>query len=621
MNISDTSRVIRIPLGQGGRDFQNPLNKIPPGMYSSFTNSHLYQNKLIMGGQLFKHDVYTWQTADLATNNSLLLGPILDILTLPDLNYYNTDNTAIRYLFSARQSYRLKDSNSLCLTRTYTTGLVTTTNGSPTITIVGDHTATLDDGQLIKIGVDDETYRMTNVVLNGSDTDVTLHTNYTGSSGSSKTYIAYLLKTESNASSYATVNKGSPLLFTDASNDSYVIFFGYGCTPEKQYIGNTNPFELLGGTPPDAFHAMILNDHILAAKTLTRANDIFWTTYLDPEGWDISGSQYYSIGNNCDEIIAMKSLQKDVGCIFTPSSIYSISFVGGNTYWEVKKQADIPIHSGPSVAVDSSLGVAFYLSRRGIYVFDGYNNILIKDLDPDNLMPFIKDNIGTQVFGYCLPLKSEYVLKAYSTTDASCYVFVYNYKTKQTKLLQGYYKNCHAFGEGYRYDDYQDAGSSKELMGYTVGKSYYPTSGSSYQNTVYFNCIDLNIKTYETDPVTGASAIVSGIFHPGENEKERRMKFKIKKVTITYDGYTRNTDASRQLYLTLYTHLNGTVTTTSNYLTLSYSASTIILEVSQNYNIIADKVKYQISNSPSACTREVYLTDIIFEYELMESDQ
>lgn len=221
---------------------------------------------------------------------------------------------------------------------------------------------------------------------------------------------------------------------------------GHTDAPQSYVMGSSTDFADLGGTPPQAKHAAVINNFVMLGNidvsgTVT-PNRVHWCSINDPTDWPTIGSadaaskqsdrQDLPTGRSVEAIIG--AVGGSDGAIFLRDSIYRVTYIGSPAVFEFKE-----IERGRGTLAGKSVvnvgPFAFYIGEDGIYIFDGTNSTAIGTQKVDKY--FFDDldfNNIHRITGVADPV-NKIVLWSYSSKDNASGVpnklLMYNWETQR----------------------------------------------------------------------------------------------------------------------------------------------------------------------------------------------
>jgi hypothetical protein len=157
---------------------------------------------------------------------------------------------------------------------------------------------------------------------------------------------------------------------------------GHTDNPQTYLMGTDSVFSDLGGSPPQAKHAAVINNFVMLgnidASGTVYPNRVHWSAIDNPESWPTIGSAaaaaVQSDRQDLPTGLSVEAITGAIGgadgAIFMRESIYRVSYVGAPLVFAFDE-----VERGRGTLVGKSVvnvgPVAFFLAEQGFFAFDG----------------------------------------------------------------------------------------------------------------------------------------------------------------------------------------------------------------------------------------------------------
>jgi hypothetical protein len=200
------------------------------------------------------------------------------------------------------------------------------------------------------------------------------------------------------AATWGNVSKSSAA-YTVASDDHWefvkygevvIAVNGFTDAPQAYTMGTSTKFADLGGSPPSARHAAVINNFVVLANLSGAVNRLHWSALDDPTDWPTIGSadaaakqsdrQDLPTGDAIQAITG--AIGGSDGAVFCEKTIYRMQYDGPPHVFSI-----LPIEEGRGALGQNSVvnvgPFAFYLGEDGFYRFTGSQSVNIGDQKVD----------------------------------------------------------------------------------------------------------------------------------------------------------------------------------------------------------------------------------------------
>jgi len=310
---------------------------------------------------LKKIEGYTAKGSNLPLNGAIML---LD-------QFYKTDGTEKLIAITTDDAYYYDVSANTWkyITHCYTTGTVSVTNSSATVTGSGTSwTGNVSAGDKFGVGSTDPNEITTWYTIQSvdSDTQITLASNYQGPTASGQSYCIRKLYTGDEDN----------LFYAEIMTDLFIAT-NY-VNPIKKWTGSGTMTDL-GGNPPRAKFIRKYKDYLVLgyvfSGTTVYPQRVQWSDTGNPEEWSTGNAGYQDLLEGVDWITGLEILG-DRLIVFKERSIYSGYLVGTSEIFNF----DLKV-SGIGTPAPASIGNVgdelIFLGWDNIYAFNG---ITIEDI-------------------------------------------------------------------------------------------------------------------------------------------------------------------------------------------------------------------------------------------------